>query len=145
VIYEREQVRAIAEATVAWMRQCIAKGSPYVAYLNMPIVLAAWEAGQDGICRNAPHLVIAHAPEQLPSGSHTGAIAITYLELGAASLGVGTCWAGFVFVGAGASPDLHAALGLPQGQRCAGAVLAGRPALSHLRVPARRSPSIHWR
>jgi nitroreductase len=81
----------------------------------------------------------------LSSGSHGGAMAITYLEIAAVSLGVGTCWAGYVFIGAAHSPELHAALGLPNGQRCAGAVLVGRAAVAHLRIPARRSPTIHWR
>ena len=145
VVYERANVRAIAEATIAWMRRSIAQGSPYATAFNMPHYVSQWESGNDQICRNAPHLIVAHAPEQLSSGNHGGAIAITYLEIAAVSLGVGTCWAGYVFIGAAHSPELHAALGLPNGQRCAGAVLLGRAAVAHLRIPARRSPTIHWR
>lgn len=145
VVYERTNVQAIAEATIAWMRRSIAQGSPYVDAFNMPHYVSRWESGHDEICRNAPHLIVAHAPEQLSSGSHGGAIAITYLEIAAASLGVGTCWAGYVFIGASNSSELHAALGLPKGQRCAGAILAGRAAVAHLRIPARLSPVIHWR
>jgi nitroreductase/NAD-dependent dihydropyrimidine dehydrogenase PreA subunit len=145
VVYERSQVRAIAEATVSWMRESVALETPYVSLMRIPEVLAGWESGRDVICRNAPHLIIAHGPEQQPSASHPAAIAITYLELAAASLGVGTCWAGFVFFGAAVSPKLHESLGLPNGQRCAGAVLVGWPALRHLRIPARRTPTISWR
>lgn len=127
------------------MRKSIEQGSPLAAHLDMPRLLDRWDAGQDAICRRAPHLIIAHAPAALPSGSHSAAIAITYLDLVAQPLGVGTCWAGFVFIGAGASPDVHAALGLPEGQKCAGLVMAGRPAVTYRRIPRRNDPRIIWR
>lgn len=61
------------------------------------------------------------------------------------ALGAGTCWAGFVFIGVGVSPELHAVLGLPAGQPCAGIMMAGRPAVSYRRVPRRNQPRIDWR
>jgi nitroreductase len=144
VVSQRERVRAITETTVDWMRLAMAQGSSLVTPLNMPAVVTAWDSGHDTISRGAPHLVIAHAPEQLPTGAHAAAIAITYFDLAATSRGLGTCWAGFVFVGAGASPAVHAALGLPNGQRCAGAVFVGYPAIPFRRIPARRTPTIRW-
>jgi nitroreductase/NAD-dependent dihydropyrimidine dehydrogenase PreA subunit len=144
VFEDRQRIRALAESVVAWMRQCISVQSPYVRALNMPDVLRSWEDGRDPICRDAPILVLAHAPEHLPTSAHAGAIAITYLELAAVSYGLGTCWAGFVFVAAGNSAEVQACLSLPAGRRCAGALLLGRPALEHLRVPARRAPSLEF-
>lgn len=49
--------------------QEIAEGSAMAAALNMPEVVRAWDAGHDAVCRDARHLVIAHAPAGLPSGS----------------------------------------------------------------------------
>jgi nitroreductase len=145
VTSEPADIAKIAQATIAWMRQSIAAGTPLVAALDMHRVLMDCERGNDPICRRAPHLVIAHAAEGLPSGSHTAAIAMTYLDIAGQPFGVGMCWAGFVLVGAGVSPEVHAALGLPAGQRCAGVAMLGRPAVSYRRIPARNRPSIAWR
>jgi nitroreductase/NAD-dependent dihydropyrimidine dehydrogenase PreA subunit len=135
----------IAEATLAWMRQSIAASSPMVAALGMQRVVSDWDQGTDSICWQAPHLVIAHAPEGLPSGAHAAAIAMTYLDIAGQPLGVGMCWAGFVLVGAGVSPEVHASLGLPAGRRCAGVAMLGRPAVTYRRIPARNQPTIEWR
>ena len=145
VIGTAAEVRAIAEATIAWMRASVAQGTPLSAALEMPRLLDDWDAGHDRICRNAPHLIIAHAPAELPSGPLFAAIAMTYLELAAQPLGLGTCWAGFVLMGAGASEELHAALGLPDGRRCAGIMMVGCPAVTYLRIPSRNAPRIDWR
>lgn len=145
VVGDRPAVRRIAEATISWMRQSLGAGSPLAAALDMQALVDQWDAGRDPICRSAPHLVIAHAPASFPSGAHSAAIALTFLDLAAQPLGVGTCWAGFVLIGAGASPDLHAALALPEGQRCAGVVMVGRPAVMYRRIPRRNAPRIDWR
>jgi nitroreductase len=145
VISRRSSVQQIARATIDWMRKSIAESLPLAAALDMPAIVKAWDAGTDGICRNAPHLIIAHAPAGLSSGPHSAAIAMTYLDLAAQSLGAGTCWAGFVSIAAGASSDVHAALELPEGRRCAGIVMAGRPAIKYVRIPARNPPCIEWR
>lgn len=71
------------------MRRAVAQGSPLVKTLNMPVIVSAWDSGRDTLSRGAPNLIIAHAPEHLPSGTHTAAIAITYSELAAASRAVG--------------------------------------------------------
>lgn len=137
-------VRRIAEATVAWMRRSVELRAPLAVALGMQQLVQSWDAGGDPICRNAPHLVIAHAPAANPSGAHAAAIAMTYLDLAAQPRGVATCWAGFVLIGAGASPEVHAALSLPEGQRCAGVMMVGRPAVTYRRIPARNAPRIDW-
>ena len=42
----------------------------------------------DGICRDAPHVIIAHGPEINPTSQASCTIALTYLELAAALLPV---------------------------------------------------------
>jgi len=145
VLEDRAGVRAVAEATAAWMRRTVAAGAPLAGALGLPGLLAQWDDGRDVLCRGAPHLVVAHAPASDPGGTIAGAIAITYLELAAVSIGAGTCWAGYVFVAAGLAPEVSAALGVPEGRRCCGAALVGLPELEHLRIPARRAPTVLWR
>lgn len=143
-IVSGQGVRRIAQSTIDWMKGSIAAGGPLAAALGMATLVADWDAGTDGICREAPHLIIAHAPAELSAGAHYAAIAMTYLELAALPVGAGTCWAGFVLVGAGVSPEVHAALQLPAGRRCAGIVMAGRPAVTYRRIPQRKAPAVTW-
>lgn len=144
VIYEREAVEAIAKATAAWMKKAIAEGSPYVKPLYLPVMMKHWDAGEDVVCRRAPHLIVAHAPEAIPSGPTAGAISITYLELAARGMGVGACWAGYVYLAASMSAEVRALSRVPAGHRCVGAALVGYPGVTYLRVPARRRPEITW-
>ncbi len=145
VIYDRAGVRAVGEATANWMRRAVTEKHPLAAAYDLSRIVNAWENGVDPICRNAPHLVVAHAHGALPTGAMAGAISTTYLELAALPVGAGTCWAGFVFAAASYSPEVAATLGVPEGRRCSGVVMAGRPAVKYLRIPERRAPQIAWR
>jgi nitroreductase/NAD-dependent dihydropyrimidine dehydrogenase PreA subunit len=147
VIEDRVAVRAVAEATICWLRSCLAKGAPLAGGLGAERLVSRWDAGQDPICRSAPHLVVAHADAEVTyeSSKVSGAIAITYLDLAAVSLGAGTCWAGYVGAAAEASSAVHAMLGVPVGRRACAISMVGRPAVVHLRVPRRNPPSIAWR
>lgn len=51
--------------------------------------------GEDIIYRNAPHMVVVSAPVDSPCPNQDGIIALSYFELYANSLGLGTLWCGF--------------------------------------------------
>lgn len=57
-------------------------------------VLDALETGRDNLFRGAPHLLIASSPKTAPSPEADCFIALTYFELLAASMGLGTVWSG---------------------------------------------------
>ena len=59
-------------------------------------LVTAWERGVDAICWNAPHLLVAHIPENQMSGPTDGIIVLTHFDISAPAFGVGTCWAGFL-------------------------------------------------
>ncbi len=145
VVEKRSDVRRIAEVTAAWMRRVLVERPALAQGSGMPPVIEAWDSGIDRICRDAPHLIVAHAPSTLGgAGPLFGAIAINYLELAAVSLGVGTCCAGFVAMAAGDSKDARELLGIPDGQSCCGVAMAGHPAIAYRRVPPRNEPRIQW-
>ena len=52
-------------------------------------------SGDDTIFRNAPHLIVAAYPKDAPCGPVDSIIALSYFELYAQSLGLGTLWCGF--------------------------------------------------
>ncbi len=54
-----------------------------------------WEEKKlDLIFRNAPHMIVAHAPKDCPTPDMDCAIALSYFEIYAQTLGVGTLWCG---------------------------------------------------
>jgi nitroreductase/NAD-dependent dihydropyrimidine dehydrogenase PreA subunit len=106
--------------------------------------LDAWEKGHDVILRGAPNLVLAHA--EATGFDHTvdGAIALTYFELAAHAHGVGTCWAGLLMLAARDSQELIKALGIPEGHRVLGALMAGYPKYGFKRLPPRNPAKVRW-
>lgn len=76
---------------------------------------------------------------------HACTIALTYLELAATSMGLGTCWAGYFNVAATSFPPMQEALALPPGHQAFGSMMVGCPKFSYHRLPLRNPPAISWR
>jgi len=134
VVEGRERMLKLAGLTAAALRRL-----PY--FLGF---LEAWDKGVDTILRGAPNLIVAHA--EATGFDHTvdGAIALAYFELAAHAHKVGTCWAGLLMLAAKDSPELRAALGLPEGHRVLGALMAGYPQHGFRRLPPRREAKVLW-
>jgi nitroreductase/NAD-dependent dihydropyrimidine dehydrogenase PreA subunit len=141
----REKLLEFSAVAVDWMRGVIAAnpGSPQEAYFA-PIV-SGWEEGYDGILRTAPNLIIASAPKEASNGLVDSAIALSYLELAALPLGIGTCWAGLLQMAMLARPDLMEMIGLPEGHTSHYPMMIGYPKFKYQRVPERKEPPIHWK
>ena len=76
VISGREPVRAIAGHVIDWMRSLCAAKPEIGQRMMLDRLVAAWDAGRDLICRDAPHLVVTHAPRERrhgPERLHAGA------------------------------------------------------------------------
>ncbi len=145
VLHQSGSVRKVSEAVIAWLRSLPRQGTPASLRLYARRLLADWESGKDPICRFAPHLIACKAPADSPVASQDSVIALTYLELAAVPFGLGTCWAGFVHIAASRSPEVRAALGIPEGQACNGAVMIGHPRVAYKRIPARKKLRATWR
>ena len=145
VIYDGDEVQRLAGIVSDWMRSLIEEGSPLVAMLHMDRVLAAWDAGYDRICRGAPHVIVAHAPENERTAPAGCTIALTYLELAATAFDLGACWAGYFNAAANFWPPMAEALDFPEGHVSFGALMVGYPKFKYQRVPLRNEPKISWR
>lgn len=72
------------------------------------------EKGIDILFRDAPHLIIASAPTKNGNGEADGTIALSYLELMANTMGIGTLWNGLLkMVITDIVPELKEQLGIP--------------------------------
>ena len=145
VIYDRQEVQKLAENVIGWVGFMVKEKKEIAQSMHMDRLLAAWEEGQDRICRNAPHMIITHAPKNEQFAPPASTLALSYLELSAPSLGLGACWAGYFNAAANFWPPMQKALNLPEGHISFGAMMVGYPKYSYHRLPLRNPPSITWR
>jgi len=145
VIEDAAEVKRLAGLVIDWMRRVIREDYKLAQDLNMKRLVAAWENGEDRICRGAPHLFVAHADGTLAASQSSCTIALTYLELAAFSHGLGACWAGFFHRAAASYAPLGEALNLPAGHQVFGAMMIGHPRVRYARIPVRKSAAVTWR
>jgi nitroreductase/NAD-dependent dihydropyrimidine dehydrogenase PreA subunit len=142
VIQDPKNVRKIAELTVEWMKTLINTAHPMSGYV--PMLIGAWDGGQDVICRGAPHLLFAHIPEGNPVAFVDAIIALTHFEIAAPAYGIGTCWAGFVAMAATSYEPLQKELGIPAGRKSAYAMMFGHPQYKIYGIPRRKPLEVMW-
>lgn len=144
VVYDSEELRRQIGMVVDWMRYMIKEQPKAAAKMHMELVVGAWEFGVDVVCRDAPHVIVAHGLQSDMTAQTASTIAMTYLELAAPTLGLGTCWAGFYGAAAMLWPPLQKALKLPEGHVCFAAAMVGYPKFKYHRLPLRNSPQVTW-
>jgi nitroreductase len=93
------------------------------------------DKGVDVLFRDAPHLVLTSAPVKCPTPLADCIIALTYFELFAQSLGVGTLWNGLLkWAVDELAPELRLRLGVPEDHQLGYAMVFGRPAVDYQRT-----------
>lgn len=144
VIDRKKDVEKIAAHVIEWMRYLL-KTHPQIAQtLNMETLISHWEEGIDRICRDAPQLVFAYAPNEIGSAAADCHTALAYLELALPGFGLGSCWAGYVNYAAGQWPALSEELNLPENHSSHGALMVGFPKFKYHRAPKRNAPVIRY-
>jgi nitroreductase/NAD-dependent dihydropyrimidine dehydrogenase PreA subunit len=93
----------------------------------------------DTLFKGAPHLIITSAPKDCPCPEQDCIIALSYFELFAHSLGLGTVWDGLAKRAiVDLMPDLAAKLGVPADHHLGYVMAFGKPAVEyHRTVPLR--------
>lgn len=109
-----------------------------------PEIVKAFEHGIDFINRKAPHLIITYTSDFVPSSADDSIIALTTLELTASSIGIGTCWAGFLKWGAIMYPPIAEYLNIPEEHKITGAMMLGYPEIDYDKVPKRKEANIKF-
>lgn len=145
VIDGRDQLQHIASLVIDWMRMLLQHSPDEELNRRYGRLVEAWDQGVDRITRQAPHLIIAHAPADVFGAGTDCVIGLTYLELAAYSMGLGACWAGYVNAAANYYPPLQEVLQLPEGHLPYGAMMLGYPVYKYPRIPRRQPARITWR
>jgi len=107
--------------------------SPLVKHFE--VYKESFEKGEDIIFRNAPHMIVVSSPVKSPCPQQDGVIALSYIELYAQSLGIGTCWCGYAELCVKLFPELCDILEIPRGYTPVYAMLLGKPAVKYQRTP----------
>ena len=144
VVTDQNKIHQLAELTVGWMRFIMEKGPEAARAPYFPAIVAAWDNGMDKVLRNAPALVVAHAPKEAASGMVDLTLALSYLELAAPSMGLGTCWAGLLQGALVYVPEVKKALGLPENHPHHFPMMLGYAKPRYYRLPERKPPKIVW-
>ncbi|MDD5287099.1 MAG: nitroreductase family protein [Desulfuromonadaceae bacterium] len=145
VINSKEKLHDLAGIVIDMLRHLIKEGHPMAKAYRLDRSIAAWEAGRDPVLRGAPVLVVTHAPKGYALAQVDSSVALTFLDLAAPTLGLGSCWAGFFMMAAAQWPPLQQALSLPNGHACSGAMMVGYPTYRYQRLPLRKDAAISWR
>ncbi|MDD3089727.1 MAG: nitroreductase family protein [Candidatus Omnitrophica bacterium] len=145
VVYERSRVEKLKSLTVDWMRKAYADGAPISKTLGLKGVLMGIDAGNDLILRGAPHIIITHASKDDRMAPSSAIITLAYFELAAKTLGLGTCWAGFMDIAASFYPPIREAMELLEGHASCSSMMLGYPKYQYHRIPTRKAPDINWR
>jgi hypothetical protein len=142
---DKDQIKNFAKITIDFFRSQIQKApdDPRTSYL--PLLIAAWDFGYDAVLRGAPALVVASAPKEATSGMVDLSLALSYLELYATTMNLGTCWAGLLQGALLGSPDLKEAVGIPAGHPHHYPMMLGYPQAKYFRLPERKPAKITFR
>ena len=94
----------------------------------------AIESGEDVIYREAPHMIIVSASLKAPCANVDPIIALSYIELYAQSLSIGTCWCGFAQSCFKIFPKLSEVAQIPEGYKPVYCMLLGKPSVKYHRT-----------
>jgi nitroreductase/NAD-dependent dihydropyrimidine dehydrogenase PreA subunit len=144
VVEGRENLAAICNIVVEWMREVVRLSPETANQYHMPSIIRAHEKGEDRILRSAPHLIVAHAPAKSLAAPVSTLLSLEYVELFAPSLGIGTCWAGYTQTCARQSPALQRFLKIPADRTITGILMAGYPKYKYHRLPERNPLDAAW-
>ncbi|WP_406659988.1 nitroreductase family protein [Methanolobus sp. ZRKC3] len=145
IVHDTETVKKLTSLTIDWMREVQESEEQHPLKPFMPSLIAAYEAGGDPICRGAPHLAIAHAPQDNPMAYTDSIIALSWFELACPAFGLGACWAGFLNIAANSYQPIMDELDLPEGHVVQHAMMFGYPLYKIYKNPGRLAARISWK
>lgn len=144
LVDDRDVMEKIRVQTMDGIRKAVADDSLPDGMEFFAKMVAPYDQGQDIIYRKAPHMIIASAPKDSAAPDADPYIALSYFELMAHSLGLGTVWCGFArWALQSVVPELGRSLGIPADHRSMYAMMFGYPAVSYARTVQRDALGVY--
>lgn len=145
VIDDREKLAAVREEVMAGLGRLVREEQLPQGMEFFAGFVSLWEEKQvDILFRGAPHLLIASAPRQGACPLPDCLIALSYFELFAQSLGVGTVWNGLTkWAISDLLPETRQRLGIPEDHIIGYVMSFGRPAFRYQRTVQRGAARVN--
>ena len=142
VVDDREKLAGLRQNVMTGLGGLIREGKLPEGLAYYADIVRLWEEqGVDALFRNAPHLLIASSPAQSVTPVPDCMIALSYFDLFAQSLGVGTVWNGLTRRAINdLLPETRLQLGIPDDHVIGYVMSFGTPALKFRRT-AQRGPA----
>jgi len=97
---------------------------------------------EGAVFRNAPVVIVAHGLRANQLAGANCALALRNVELLAATMGLGTCWVGFLVAAASRSRKIGDGIGLERDRQILGALMLGYPGEQyHASIPRKPRPT----
>lgn len=148
VIDNKKELDRIEDLGIGWLEWVITNFPKVATASNFEERLERQKLSRNTFLRGAPVLIVTHASKERTVSMLAGidsANALTYLDLAAYSLGLATCWAGYVYIMASLFPPFQEALALPEDHAAYGCMMLGYNKFKYHRIPCRKVPKIAWR
>lgn len=142
LVATREKMDEIRKVTYDCLKT-VREDSPLFVIKEM--AEAFKKEGKDLVYRGAPALIITSVDTKAAASvcqTTDPVIALSYLDLYAASMGLGTVWDGFAVALARAFPEIEAQFQIPRGCSLGFVMAIGIPAISYQRTPQRTTDRI---
>jgi nitroreductase/NAD-dependent dihydropyrimidine dehydrogenase PreA subunit len=144
IIEDPQVMDRFRSATYRMLKEKIKHGLPAGMEYLEEAVRQAMESGKDTIFRGAPHFVVVSSPKAGPSPEVDCHIALSYFELLAASMGLGTVWSGLAkWSLTMLAPEMLGRLGIPESHGIGYMMAFGRPAVTYHRTVQREATLIN--
>ncbi len=144
VICDKRKIRQLSDAVISWMQDMVQAKADLAQYLGFEKLINSYQHSDDVICREAPVLVVGYTDAAYTGGILDSVIATSHLELLLPSYGLGGCWAGFVMIALGYSPEVRKVVGLDETHAVRSALMVGYPKYSYSKLPYRKDAQIKW-
>lgn len=143
IVDDPDKMRLLINKVADWLDVFAGSDPKTPVQRASKVMVAQARKGKDPIFRGAGQLAVAIAQKDA-WGKSDAAIALSYFELAAHSLGVGCCWAGYFTSAAEHSPEIKLILGLRPGEIVGGAQMIGYPGIRPSYTPPRNPHPIDW-
>jgi nitroreductase/NAD-dependent dihydropyrimidine dehydrogenase PreA subunit len=138
VVEDQATMDKLRHETMEGVRTAVAQESLPKRLQFFGGILKAWDKGVDVIFRKAPHLLVVSAPVDAPCPEADSYIALSYFELMAQAMGLGTLWLGLArWAMVDIAPQVSDKLGLPDSHKLVYMMLFGKPAVTYHRTVQR--------
>ncbi len=153
VVQEKDIIRELAQKTAIFYgnlyKMLSAPGVERPPWLesHMRGFRLNWEyyqAGKDRVFRDAPALIIVHAPAENASSAHNCHLAMAHIMLQAHAAGLGTCIIGYFINAVERDPSIMQSLKIPAGEKVFSCCTVGYPLVKFKRMVARNAPVVRW-